>query len=728
MGRSVPSTVGALDVFGPNARKSLIPCWPDGRPIDPAILPQAGGASSTPSRVANGEGPIILESLSPATVKKTQTKVVELTASSPSSVQPGKAVSNSKASSPRAALPGTIAAQTSSPTDVTPGSSRKGSKRGDAVGALLPGKAEGKPTRPIIKWNGRWGKWGEDHVHVAAPYIATFQVTLNSAAESGKVARSVQECIRRALRAELREEPPSRMVIAVHKSPRADNQYCAALICRKSMWEQLKQIWQDRKLNDGRYSVTWLTTKDTTHQDHVTEVKAESADKFWADTVSFQVPRLWAFNDTPPASNVAPLLPGTHWHEFVSIFGDVAAAEFVWESQFEDTVWLVARFRSGRAPATLYEMLAGRYLWNPMTYKKHKKSDDAHPIICILGDWKSLRERARTNCVVEPAASPVPGKAKEAISVNTTPKVALPPVFSAPAAAPSLMSSMPPVPAAPAPVPLPTAPTAHVAPVVSDHANSIMPTSHAISLGSSPVWRLIRQNPFPGMTSRESEITVTLDKHEYIVGREVDCDLMVTAVHVSRHHAKIYVRQESISDHGPSTLCIRDMSTNGVNVNERRISKSAPHDLMPGDTVAFDAAGRTQNQIPTYIVHKYPNLVSYNAAVANEPKTQDVISIGAGLANATAQASSAQQGVAAFQDSSPVQGLPSPGQQVLSPVNPYGLPSPGQQTLIPLNMHSQFNMQNMPGMFVQQPQWTPVVGVPVCPSKEESPAKHARLA
>lgn len=66
---------------------------------------------------------------------------------------------------------------------------------------------------------------------------------------------------------------------------------------------------------------------------------------------------------------------------------------------------------------------------------------------------------------------------------------------------------------------------------------------------------------------------------EVLVGREIECDITLDSVQISRYHAKIWVAANSIF--------VEDLhSSNGTYVNGRRVESRTP--LSVGDEVAFD--------------------------------------------------------------------------------------------------------------------------------------------
>ncbi len=68
----------------------------------------------------------------------------------------------------------------------------------------------------------------------------------------------------------------------------------------------------------------------------------------------------------------------------------------------------------------------------------------------------------------------------------------------------------------------------------------------------------------------------------YVVGRNPDCDLVLTEGYPSRQHARILVNEESV--------ILEDLgSTNGTFVNKRQID--GPVQVKPGDVIKFDSVG-----------------------------------------------------------------------------------------------------------------------------------------
>jgi predicted component of type VI protein secretion system len=71
---------------------------------------------------------------------------------------------------------------------------------------------------------------------------------------------------------------------------------------------------------------------------------------------------------------------------------------------------------------------------------------------------------------------------------------------------------------------------------------------------------------------------IPLDKTEYILGRDLNNDIVVNDSEVSRKHTKIYVFGQG--------FVVEDMgSTNGTFVNGQRIN--GPHTLIPGELIAL---------------------------------------------------------------------------------------------------------------------------------------------
>lgn len=74
---------------------------------------------------------------------------------------------------------------------------------------------------------------------------------------------------------------------------------------------------------------------------------------------------------------------------------------------------------------------------------------------------------------------------------------------------------------------------------------------------------------------------ILLNGTSYVVGRNPDCDLVITDGYPSRQHARIVVRDEQV--------IVEDLgSTNGTFVNKRQIDN--PVQIKPGDVVKFDSA------------------------------------------------------------------------------------------------------------------------------------------
>lgn len=81
----------------------------------------------------------------------------------------------------------------------------------------------------------------------------------------------------------------------------------------------------------------------------------------------------------------------------------------------------------------------------------------------------------------------------------------------------------------------------------------------------------MRTGPNPGQI-------IPLDKTEFVMGRDLNNDIVINDSEVSRKHAKIYVFGQG--------FVIEDLgSTNGTFVNGQRIS--GPHNLIPGELVAL---------------------------------------------------------------------------------------------------------------------------------------------
>ncbi len=85
-------------------------------------------------------------------------------------------------------------------------------------------------------------------------------------------------------------------------------------------------------------------------------------------------------------------------------------------------------------------------------------------------------------------------------------------------------------------------------------------------------YRLVmKTGPNPGQV-------IPLDKTEYVLGRDLNNDIVVNDSEVSRKHTKIYVFGQG--------FVVEDMgSTNGTFVNGQRIS--GPHTLIPGELIAL---------------------------------------------------------------------------------------------------------------------------------------------
>lgn len=72
-----------------------------------------------------------------------------------------------------------------------------------------------------------------------------------------------------------------------------------------------------------------------------------------------------------------------------------------------------------------------------------------------------------------------------------------------------------------------------------------------------------------------------LNGTSYMVGRNPDCDLVISDGYPSRQHARIVVKDEQV--------IVEDLgSTNGTFVNKRQID--SPVQIRPGDVIKFDSA------------------------------------------------------------------------------------------------------------------------------------------
>ncbi|AFV03202.1 hypothetical protein UNSWDHB_2085 [Dehalobacter sp. UNSWDHB] len=111
--------------------------------------------------------------------------------------------------------------------------------------------------------------------------------------------------------------------------------------------------------------------------------------------------------------------------------------------------------------------------------------------------------------------------------------------------------------------------------VLADAARLIMASSKTVSRKTHPYLEVIKG-------TNEGEI-YDLNKDEYIVGRQEDCDIEVRDLEISRHHLKLYTenRRWFVQDLG---------STNGTYLNKLRVDR---YMVNPGDRIK---AGQTHFQ------------------------------------------------------------------------------------------------------------------------------------
>jgi len=382
-----------------------------------------------------------------------------------------------------------------------------------SLGALLPGI-----VKPVLRWTGCWGTWDQDAVSILAPCLALFQIARRPEVRLHDISSDL--CLQLST---MLPEGCNGLEVRDLGNVGHQHRLQAALICPRDRCDSLQREWQGRPLCGGHASATWLHTDDTASQSHVACVQAVWDYNANPDAIALEIPRRWAFRALPEVGNHAALSSESHWHRFATIFGEVVGVDLIWSSRCDPIVRLLAHFQESSSARLMYEMLTGRYLYNPLT----ANSFDAHAVVCVPGSSAELR--ARLFPTTEPTS--VDASASRAAVAEQ-------------------------------PHPQPGAP----------------------SIGS--VFKLLRVELDGRPRMPTSEVSVTPQRPVAMLGREETCDLVVPSTHVSRHHAIVRLCFQSQS-HLPPTLVIQDKSVNGTWVNGRRIGVGELTGIDDGDRVSF---------------------------------------------------------------------------------------------------------------------------------------------
>lgn len=523
----------------------------------------------------------------------------------------------------------TPAEATKDSTEAAPGVPHK-KAFADGVPPAPAAAAAAAGSRSKLVWALRWGKWGGPRdVYVAAPHAVRFEVTdlgTSRSSSATSLGADLTTEMAKLLGSEIGasqppaaagQDPPQTMVVYVYEDTLrqstvgGNKKLCivAGLICKGSRVKKFKDRWQSRRLLDGRYVATFLSATDTAGKQHIEGARAEADGKGVVDSVSLGVPRSWLFRSLPEGSS-SIVRKGTHWHTFFEVFGGVRQVELCWSSQSDQELQLLVQFVNPGCAKQLYEMLQGRYFWNPNLLRSQPApfSDfaDTYPIFCTLDMYIDLRSSAISGrCSV--------AARKDQLQAAVLPP---PPLQVAAVAPPPLQVAASKAPPPAAPMPMPPAPAAG-------------PVAWPMGVGTGmiadgPVFIVRRLNLVPGMRANEWEVRLTGFKPGARVGRDDDCDLWVRGLHMSRHHADFGVLQNP--QDGSTGLWIKDNSTNGIHVNGRRLPKGQLVLLKDQDRITFEA--ENLHDPPAFRVQYFPSAAACDRdAAARQADAASVVGL-----------------------------------------------------------------------------------------------------
>ncbi|RWS00214.1 FHA domain-containing protein-like protein [Dinothrombium tinctorium] len=110
-----------------------------------------------------------------------------------------------------------------------------------------------------------------------------------------------------------------------------------------------------------------------------------------------------------------------------------------------------------------------------------------------------------------------------------------------------------------------------------------------------------------------SELVIDPTVKEAFIGRDVECDIRISNIEISRRHAKLV----KIGDN----WTISDLkSTNGVYVNGKQVQPFQQHFLKDGDIIAFGPSDKTE------FIYKFTRSNHFGAFSVEMPLATDFVS------------------------------------------------------------------------------------------------------
>eukprot|EP00435_Cladocopium_sp_Y103_P062804 s414_g24.t1 len=240
------------------------------------------------------------------------------------------------------------------------------------LGTQLP--SESPLERPKLKYERRWATWKDEAVGVVAVIWADMRIEM----EDLRLAPLMEE-MKQVLCEELGEEAVVSIVdehfLQLHR----------LFVCLMASAEDCQRVWDSwrpRTLLRGAAKVTWRDTIDAGSSRLVPRLNTcWNPMRLEMDGMSLEIPSKWA---TKEATKTAKCMPGSHWHEFARIFGEVLEVDLV--ASHSEIAQLVVRFADSSGAYAAYKKLSGRCLYN--------SRKDLSLIRVVYGSYANLLGRA----------------------------------------------------------------------------------------------------------------------------------------------------------------------------------------------------------------------------------------------------------------------------------------------------------------------------------------------
>ena len=219
--------------------------------------------------------------------------------------------------------------------------------------------------RGKLQWDRRWASWEADGVQVGACIWADLKVE-GDLWRISRLKKEIEAKLALALGAES-------IVAIVDDEYESHQRLFVCLLAKAEECVELRSTWKRMSFLDGAAFVSWRDTIDTASQNHVPHLReCWNPKKHKVDAFSLALPRHWAFlgGRLPSHEPPAHCAPGSHWHNFAQIWGEVAEARFMWKGDRPETIYLVASYATKAGPKAAYRDLTGRCLKNPMSSKQ----------------------------------------------------------------------------------------------------------------------------------------------------------------------------------------------------------------------------------------------------------------------------------------------------------------------------------------------------------------------